>query len=45
MRSRLPSKARSYTCIEVEDRTFEGSRERILDSLRLSKRYLEQYVI
>ena len=34
-----------YTCIEVEDRAFEGSRERILDSLRLSKRYLEQYVI
>ena len=26
-----------YTCIEVEDRAFEGSRERILDSLRLSK--------
>ena len=25
-----------YTCIEVEDRAFEGSRERILDSLRLS---------
>ena len=34
-----------YTCIEVEDRAFEGSRERILDSLRLSKRYLEQFVI
>lgn len=34
-----------YTCVEVEDRAFEGSRERILDSLRLSKRYLEQYVI
>lgn len=34
-----------YTCVEVEDRAFEGSRERILDSLRLSKRYLEQFVI
>ena len=34
-----------YTCIEVEDRAFEGSRERILDSLRLSKRYMEQFVI
>lgn len=34
-----------YTCIEVEDRAFEGSRARILDSLRLSKRYLEQFVI
>ena len=34
-----------YACIEVEDRAFEGSRERILDSLRLSKRYMEQFVI
>lgn len=34
-----------YTCIEVEDRSFEGSRERVLDSLRLSKRYMEQFVI
>ena len=33
------------TCIEVEDRAFEGSREKVLDSLRLSKRYMEQYVI
>lgn len=32
-------------CIEVEDRAFEGSREKILNALRLSKRYLEQYVI
>ena len=35
----------SFTCIEVEDRAFERSRERVLDSLRLSKRYLEQFVI
>ena len=34
-----------YTCIEVEDKAFEGSKERILDSLRLSKRYMEQFVI
>ncbi len=34
-----------YTCIEVEDKAFEGSRERVLDSIRLSKRYLEQFVI
>lgn len=34
-----------YTCIEVEDRAFENSREKILDSLRLSKRYMEQFVI
>ena len=33
------------TCIEVEDRAFEGSREKILDSLRLSKRYIEQFVV
>lgn len=34
-----------YTCIEVEDRAFEGTKERVLDSIRLSKRYLEQFVI
>lgn len=34
-----------YTCIEVEDKAFEGSKERILDSVRLSKRYLEQFII
>ena len=33
------------TCIEIEDRAFEGSREKVLDSLRLSKRYMEQFVI
>lgn len=32
-------------CIEVEDKAFEGSREKILDSLRLSKRYMNQFVI
>ena len=32
-------------CIEVEDRAFEGSRERVLDSLRLSKKYMENFVI
>ena len=34
-----------YTCVEVEDRAFEGSKGRILDSLRISKRYLDQFVI
>lgn len=34
-----------FTCIEVEDRAFEGSAEKVLDSLRLSKRYMEQFVI
>ena len=32
-------------CIEVEDRAFEGSREKIIDSLKLSRRYMEQFVI
>ena len=35
----------SPVCIEVEDRAFEGSREKILDSLRLSKKYMENFVI
>lgn len=33
------------TCVEVEDRAFEGNREKVLDSLRLSKRYMSQFVI
>ena len=34
-----------YGCIEIEDRAFEDSEARVLDSLKLSKRYLEQFVI
>ena len=34
-----------FACIEVEDRAFEGSRERILDSLVLSRRYMSQFII
>lgn len=34
-----------YTCIEVEDKAFEGSKEKVLDSLKLSKRYMENFVI
>lgn len=34
-----------YACVEVEDRAFEGSKERIIASLELSYRYLRQYVI
>jgi sugar phosphate isomerase/epimerase len=34
-----------FTCVEVEDRSFEGSREKILDSLELSAEYLYQFVI
>ncbi len=33
------------TCIEVEDRAFEDSRARILDSVRLLKRDIGQFVI
>lgn len=33
------------TCIEVEDKSFESSKERILDSIVLSKRYMDQFVI
>lgn len=33
------------TCIEVEDKAFETSKEKILDSIRLSKCYLDQFVI
>lgn len=34
-----------YTCIEVEDKAFEGSKAKIEDSLLLSQRYLKQFVI
>ncbi len=34
-----------YTCIEVEDRSFEGCDEKVRNSLILSKRYIEQFVI
>ena len=34
-----------YTCIEVEDRAFESSREKVLDSLWLSAKYMRQFVI
>ncbi len=34
-----------YTCIEIEDKAFEGSKEAVYKSLKLSKRYIEQFVI
>lgn len=34
-----------YTCIEIEDKAFEGSRERVEKSLLLSRQYLRQFVI
>ncbi len=33
------------TCVEVEDKAFEGSREKILDSVVLSYRYMRNFVI
>jgi sugar phosphate isomerase/epimerase len=33
-----------YSCIEVEDRSYEGSREKIIESLRQSKKYMDQFV-
>lgn len=35
----------SFVCIEVEDKAFEVSREKVLDSVALSCRYLRQFVI
>ena len=32
-------------CVEVEDKAFESSAERIVDSIRLSRKYMEQFVI
>ncbi len=34
-----------FACVEVEDRSFEGSFDKVLDSLKISSRYLSQYVI
>lgn len=33
------------TCLEIEDRAFEGSDEKVRTSLLLSKRYMEQFVM
>lgn len=34
-----------YTCIEIEDKAFEGTKEKVEASLVLSQRYLKQFVI
>ncbi|MDO4493024.1 MAG: sugar phosphate isomerase/epimerase [Clostridia bacterium] len=34
-----------YACLEVEDKAFESSEQKVLDSLTISKRYLDQFVI
>lgn len=33
-----------YACVEVEDKAFEGSRSQILESLKISKEYMEQFM-
>lgn len=35
----------SFVCVEVEDKAFETSKEKVLDSVALSCRYLKQFVI
>lgn len=35
----------SFICIEIEDKAFEGTSEKVLDSLKLSYRYLRQFII
>lgn len=34
-----------YACIEIEDKAFENSEKRIEDSLKLSQKFMKQYVI
>jgi sugar phosphate isomerase/epimerase len=34
-----------YTCIEIEDKAFEANEEAVLNSLRLSRKFLKNYVI
>ncbi len=34
-----------YSCIEIEDKAFEGSIESVKKSLKLSQRYMKQFVI
>lgn len=36
---------KGYACLEVEDKAFENSDEMVLKSIRLAKKYLEQFVI
>lgn len=35
----------SYICLEIEDKAFENSKEKVLDSIKLSKKYMEQFVV
>lgn len=33
------------SCIEIEDKAFEGTKEKVLDALNLSYRYMRQFII
>ena len=32
-------------CLEIEDRFFEDTREHLVQSIELAKRYMDQYII
>lgn len=34
-----------YTCIEIEDKAFEKSKEDVIKSIKLAKKHLDQYVM
>lgn len=34
-----------HAAIEIEDKAFEGSKEKILDSIKITKKYMENFVI
>lgn len=34
-----------YACIEIKDKAYEESKEKILDGLKLSLRYIRQFVV
>lgn len=34
-----------FTCVEIEDKAFEGTREKVFDSLTIAYRYMRQFVI
>lgn len=36
---------KGYTCVEVEDKSFEETHDDVIKSLRLSERYIRQFVI
>lgn len=35
---------KGHACIEIEDRAFEDSEDDILNSIRISKKYIDQFI-